>query len=106
MPGTYTFSAAPKADKAKDGDDKLTTLTFDAGDTSVTGTATVLINGYHLTDMRVEKGVASWDEHIGPRTSDFQVVFTPDGDKPGKWISPKLGYGPGKPSTKVDSAQG
>lgn len=106
VPGTYTFTAAPKADKAKDGDDKLTTLTFDAGDASVTGTATVLINGYHLTDMRVEKGVGTWDEHIGPRTSDFQVVFTPDGSKPGKWISPKLGYGPGQQSTQVDSANG
>ncbi len=104
--GTYTFSAEPKTGGTRDGDDKLTTFTFNAGDASATGTATILINGYHLTDLPVSEGKAVWDEAIGIAGSDFQIVYTPADGKAGKWISPKLNYAPGQKRTEVTSAEG
>ncbi|MCS4489975.1 choice-of-anchor M domain-containing protein [Corynebacterium sp. ES2775-CONJ] len=88
----YTLSIAPTELNAESsaGDDKLDTIRFDAKDDSVRGTLTVLIDGYHLTDLDVVDGVASWNELMGPEASKLQAIFVPEGDAGQRWISPIL----------------
>ena len=109
----YRFSAAPKAQHVDDGDEHLTTLTFEAGDESVEGTLTVFIDGHFLTDLPVREGRAAWDEMLGSEDSRLQTVFTPSGaagerdgaQAPVRWLSPELGHQPGG-AASVSSADG
>ena len=82
----YSLRMAPKSNPEKDGDDKLTTISFDAKN-KAQGTLTLLIDGYFLTDLPVKDGHAQWDEYMGPDPSQVQAVFTSEGDAP-RWISP------------------
>lgn len=74
----YRLSIAPKTDRQADGDDKLSTIVFDANNPNVTGTVTLFVDGYFLTDLPVKDGKATWDEQLSPKQSDIQAVFTPD----------------------------
>ncbi|MDK4300535.1 choice-of-anchor M domain-containing protein [Corynebacterium propinquum] len=74
----YRLSIAPKTDPQADGDDKLSTIVFDANNPNVTGTVTLFVDGYFLTDLPVKDGKATWDEQLSPKQSDIQAVFTPD----------------------------
>lgn len=74
----YRLSIAPKTDVQADGDDKLSTIVFDANNPNVTGTVTLFVDGYFLTDLPVKDGKATWDEQLSPKQSDIQAVFTPD----------------------------
>jgi len=96
----YSLRMAPKSNPEKDGDDKLTTISFDAKN-KAQGTLTLLIDGYFLTD--VKDGHAQWDEYMGPDPSQVQAVFTPEGDAP-RWISQPLDFQPGKSSHTDSSA--
>ena len=97
----YSLRIAPKSNPEKDGDDKLTTISFDAKN-KAQGTLTLLIDGYFLTDLPVKDGHAQWDEYMGPDPSQVQAVFTPEGDAP-RWISKPLDFQPGK-SSHTDSS--
>ena len=98
----YSLRMAPKSNPEKDGDDKLTTISFDAKN-KAQGTLTLLIDGYFLTDLPVKDGHAQWDEYMGPEPSQVQAVFTPEGDSP-RWISQPLDFQPGKSSHTDSSA--
>ncbi|WP_413462057.1 choice-of-anchor M domain-containing protein [Corynebacterium kefirresidentii] len=98
----YSLRMAPKSKPEKDGDDKLTTISFDAKN-KAQGTLTLLIDGYFLTDLPVKDGHAQWDEYMGPDPSQVQAVFTPEGDAP-RWISQPLDFQPGKSSHTDSSA--
>lgn len=74
----YRLSIGPKTDPQADGDDKLSTIVFDANNPNVTGTVTLFVDGYFLTDLPVKDGKATWDEQLSPKQSDIQAVFTPD----------------------------
>lgn len=101
---SYELSVAPRASKEKDGDENLSTISFDAG-TDTEGTLTLYDQGYFLTDVDVHHGKAAWDELLGSQRSVLQGAFTPnDGSSP-RWISPTLPYVPGE-SAKVTSSQG
>ncbi|WP_257202689.1 choice-of-anchor M domain-containing protein [Corynebacterium cystitidis] len=82
----YSLNIAPKANPEKDGDEHLSTITFDSGDPTVNGTLTLLNHGYFLTDIEVENGTASYDELLAAGEASIQAVFTPEGDNP-RWIS-------------------
>lgn len=97
----YSLRMAPKSNPEKDGDDKLTTISFDAKN-KAQGTLTLLIDGYFLTDLPVNNGRARWDEYMGPEPSQVQAVFTPEGDAP-RWISSPLDFQPGAP-VQTDSS--
>lgn len=88
----YTFKIAPKEKQEKSGDEHLSTLSFSAKDTSLSGTLTLFIDGYFLTDLPVTNGQASWDEMLGEFDSKIQAVFTPNDQQHGRWISEELSY--------------
>ncbi|HAT1251870.1 TPA: hypothetical protein JAK04_002303 [Corynebacterium striatum] len=88
----YKLSIAPKSNPEKDGDKNLSTIRFNA-ENKASGTLTLLIDGYFLTDLPVSDGVAQWDEFLGPLGSEIQAVFTPEDDAP-RWISETLAYAP------------
>ncbi|MFS0335188.1 choice-of-anchor M domain-containing protein [Corynebacterium striatum] len=88
----YKLSIAPKSNPEKDGDKNLSTISFNA-ENKASGTLTLLIDGYFLTDLPVSDGVAQWDEFLGPLGSEIQAVFTPEDDAP-RWISETLAYAP------------
>lgn len=120
----YRLSIAPKSDPKAGGDDKLSTITFDAGKESLNGTVTLFVDGYFLTDLAVENGKATWDELLSPKQSNIQAVFTPDtvvagestvqgagesaaevaGAAAPRWISAPLPYSAGE-SKETTSAQ-
>lgn len=101
----YSLSLAPKQQITKDGDENLTTLTFDAGDEATSGTLTLFVNGYFLTDMPVSGGHAAWDELMGSASSQVQAVFTPNGDGTApRWVSPALAYAPGAADRTTSAA--
>lgn len=101
---SYELSVAPRASTERDGDENLSTISFDAG-TNTDGTLTLFDQGYFLTDVDVHHGKAAWDELLGSQRSALQGVFTPsDGSSP-RWVSPTLPYVPGE-SAKVSSSQG
>ncbi|MFS0185462.1 choice-of-anchor M domain-containing protein [Corynebacterium striatum] len=98
----YKLSIAPKSNPEKDGDKNLSTISFNA-ENKASGTLTLLIDGYFLTDLPVSDGVAQWDEFLGPLDSEIQAVFTPEGDAP-RWISKTLAYTP-QSQVSTDSAE-
>lgn len=98
----YSLSMDKKQNLEKDGDDKLTTISFDA-ENKASGTLTLLIDGYFLTDLPVTDGHAKWDEYMGPESSNIQAVFTPEGDAP-RWISQQVEFTPGSPAHTDSSA--
>ncbi|WP_288832552.1 choice-of-anchor M domain-containing protein [uncultured Corynebacterium sp.] len=91
----YSLSVAPYDGSKRDGDEHLTTVTFAAADTTLSGTLTLFNNGYLLTDLPVSGGTATWNELRGAQDSALQAVFTPDGATGARWISPELAYTPG-----------
>nr|WP_274707455.1 choice-of-anchor M domain-containing protein [Corynebacterium curieae] len=97
----YSLRMTSKQDPEKDGDDKLTTISFDAKN-KAQGTLTLLIDGYFLTDLPVKNGRAQWDEYMGPDPSRVQAVFTPEGDA-ARWISRPFEFQPGTPA-QTDSS--
>ncbi|WP_165000934.1 choice-of-anchor M domain-containing protein [Rothia uropygioeca] len=100
----YRLAVSPHAGEKNDGDEKLSTISFEAGK-PVEGTLTLYNQGYFLTDLPVENGKASWDELMGFEDSSLQGIFVPkDGSAP-RWISPELKYAPGK-QAHVSSDQG
>lgn len=98
----YKLSIAPKSNPEKDGDKNLSTISFNA-ENKASGTLTLLIDGYFLTDLPVIDGVAQWDEFLGPLGSEIQAVFTPEDDAP-RWISKTLAYTP-QSQVSTDSAE-
>ena len=120
----YRLTIAPKSEPKADGDDKLSTITFDAGKEGLNGTVTLFVDGYFLTDLAVENGKATWDELLSPKQSNIQAVFTPDtvvtgestvqgagegaaavaGAAAPRWISAPLAYSAGE-SKETTSAQ-
>lgn len=103
----YSLSIAPKEKLEKDGDDKLTDITFSAKDKTLGGTLTLYNNGYFLTDLEVKNGEATWPEMLGSETSQIQAVFTPDAahQKAARWVSQPLKYSEGA-SANVSSNAG
>ncbi|WP_165168246.1 choice-of-anchor M domain-containing protein [Rothia uropygialis] len=100
----YRLAVSPHTGQKNDGDEKLSTISFEAGK-PVEGTLTLYNQGYFLTDLPVENGRASWDELMGFEDSSLQGIFVPkDGSAP-RWISPELKYAPGK-QAHVSSDQG
>ena len=97
----YSLRMTSKQVPEKDGDDKLTTISFDAKN-KAQGTLTLLIDGYFLTDLPVKNGRAQWDEYMGPDPSRVQAVFTPEGDA-ARWISRPFEFQPGTPA-QTDSS--
>ena len=89
----YKLDIAPKSNPKKDGDENLSTISFNA-ENKASGTLTLLIDGYFLTDLPVTDGQAEWDEFLGPEKSNIQAVFTPEGSEP-RWISQQVEYAPG-----------
>ena len=120
----YRLTIAPKSEPKAGGDDKLSTITFDAGNEGLNGTVTLFVDGYFLTDLAVENGKATWDELLSPKQSNIQAVFTPDtvvtgestvqdagegaaavaGAAAPRWISAPLLYSAGE-SKETTSAQ-
>lgn len=119
----YRLTIAPKSEPKAGGDDKLSTITFDAGKEGLNGTVTLFVDGYFLTDLAVENGKATWDELLSPKQSNIQAVFTPDTVAAGestvqgagegaaaaagaapRWISAPLPYSAGE-SKETTSAQ-
>ncbi|MBF1654440.1 MAG: hypothetical protein HXO55_09210, partial [Rothia dentocariosa] len=97
----YVLSVAPHTPdpdpaKRRDADDKLSDITFTAGDKNLKGKLTLYNNGYFLTDLDVTNGTATWSEMMGGESSHLQAVFTPEGDSGARWISHQLAYEPGR----------
>ncbi|WGH93584.1 choice-of-anchor M domain-containing protein [Auritidibacter ignavus] len=84
-----SFTIAPHAGNEKDGDKNLTDLTFNAGNDAAEGTVVFYIDGYHLAEIPVTGGKATWSEMIGSHTSSFQAVFVPT-QGAARWISAPL----------------
>lgn len=84
-----TFTIAPHAGSKRDGDKNLTDLTFNAGTEAAEGTVVFYIDGYHLAEVPVKNGTATWSEMIGSQTSSFQAVFVPTKGA-ARWISAPL----------------
>lgn len=99
----YRLSVAKKADPTVDGDDKLSTISFDAGNPELSGTVTLFVDGYFLTDLEVENGKASWDELLSAQESNIQGVFTPDDETSAHWISAPLAYSAGQAEVTTTS---
>ena len=99
----YRLSVAKKADPTVDGDDKLSTISFDAGNPELSGTVTLFVDGYFLTDLEVENGKASWDELLSAQESNIQGVFTPDDETSAHWISAPLAYSAGQAGVETTS---
>lgn len=99
----YTLSLAPHTGRDRGGDENLTDITFHAPGSDVTGTLTLLIDGYFLTDLPVTNGEATWAELLGSRASQIQAVFTPTG-KGARWISAPVAYNPGEAKSTKESS--
>ena len=96
----FTLSKNDKLEK--DGDDKLTKMTFTTSDASDQGTAVFYIDGYYLAEVPVVDGSAEWIEMIGSQTSNFQVVYVPkSGDSP-RWVSAPVSYTTGQATTSTN----
>ncbi|MCS4535016.1 choice-of-anchor M domain-containing protein [Corynebacterium sp. HS2168-gen11] len=85
----YEFSLAPY-EGTDGGDEHLTNLVFNAADKNLNGTLTILIEGYHLTDLPVTNGHAEWPELIGPEATKLQAIFTPNDQNGARWIAEPL----------------
>ncbi|WP_130864866.1 choice-of-anchor M domain-containing protein [Acidipropionibacterium timonense] len=103
----YTFTMKPHTGREKPADDQLTDMVFDAGDKNVRGTVTFFIDGFHLAELPVVDGRATWSEMIGSGTSKFQAVFVPaSGSSAPRWASSPLAYEFGPESASTTSATG
>lgn len=102
----YQLSLAPHTGRENAGDEKLTDISFSSG-SAKSGTLTLFINGYFLTDLEVKDGKAVWPEMLGSENSQIQAVFTPaEGeDDAARWISAPLEFVPGG-AASISSSSG
>lgn len=101
----YRLSITPHPGRERDGDDKLTDISFTSG-SAQKGTLTLFVNGYFLTDLDVVDGKATWDEMLGSEESQIQAVFTPaEGEDAARWVSWPATYKPGE-SSDISSMAG
>lgn len=98
-----TFTIAPHAGSERDGDKNLTDLTFNAGSKEAEGTVVFYIDGYHLAEVPVKNGTATWSEMIGSQTSNFQAVFVPTKGA-ARWISAPLSATTGQNAVSTQDA--
>lgn len=98
-----TFTIAPHAGSELDGDKNLTDLTFNAGSKDAEGTVVFYIDGYHLAEVPVKNGTATWSEMIGSQTSNFQAVFVPTKGA-ARWISAPLSATTGQNAVSTQDA--
>lgn len=98
-----TFTIAPHAGSERDGDKNLTDLTFNAGSKEAEGTVVFYIDGYHLAEVSVKNGTATWSEMIGSQTSNFQAVFVPTKGA-ARWISVPLSATTGQKAVSTQDA--
>lgn len=98
-----TFTIAPHAGSERDGDKNLTDLTFNAGSNVAEGTVVFYIDGYHLAEVPVKNGTATWSEMIGSQTSKFQAVFVPTKGA-ARWISAPLTSTTGQKAVSTQDA--
>ncbi|MBW3085281.1 hypothetical protein KEM60_01478 [Austwickia sp. TVS 96-490-7B] len=106
VPASYTFAITDE--KSPEGQDKaaagrLSRWRFATGDRS-TGTATVLIDGYHMADIPVTNGVGQLVQLPSVDAARYQVVYTPTSGGV-RWISPEVTYRRGG-SAQTTAAQG
>ena len=98
-----TFTIAPHTGSERDGDKNLTDLTFNAGTEATEGTVVFYIDGYHLAEVPVKNGTATWSEMIGSQTSNFQAVFVPTKGA-ARWISAPLSAATGQKAVSTQDA--
>ena len=98
-----TFTIAPHTGSERDGDKNLTDLTFNAGTEAAEGTVVFYIDGYHLAEVPVKNGTATWSEMIGSQTSNFQAVFVPTKGA-ARWISASLSAATGQKAVSTQDA--
>ncbi|WP_201517159.1 choice-of-anchor M domain-containing protein [Gulosibacter hominis] len=98
-----TFTIAPHTGSERDGDKNLTDLTFNAGTEAAEGTVVFYIDGYHLAEVPVKNGTATWSEMIGSQTSNFQAVFVP-AKGAARWISAPLSAATGQKAVSTQDA--
>ena len=98
-----TFTIAPHTGSERDGDKNLTDLTFNAGTEAAEGTVVFYIDGYHLAEVPVKNGTATWSEMIGSQTSNFQAVFVPTKGA-ARWISASLSAATGQRTVTTQDA--
>ncbi|EFG46481.1 actinobacterial surface-anchored domain protein [Brevibacterium mcbrellneri ATCC 49030] len=102
-PSAPSFTIAPHAGSEKDGDKNLTDLTFNAGNDAAEGTVVFYIDGYHLAEVPVKGGKATWSEMIGSNTSAFQAVFVPTKGA-ARWVSAPLTSSTGQKAVTTQAA--
>ena len=90
------LSLAPHAGRDKDGDEHLSQLEFTTGDSADQGTAIFYIDGYHLAEVPVSNGHATWTEMVGSQSSNFQVVYVPRSGHSPRWVSAPIAYTTGQ----------
>lgn len=90
------LSLAPHAGRDKDGDEHLSQLEFTTGDSADQGTAIFYIDGYHLAEVPVRNGHATWTEMVGSQSSNFQVVYVPRSGHSPRWVSAPIAYTTGQ----------
>lgn len=98
-----SFTIVPHAGSELDGDKNLTDLTFNAGSKDAEGTVVFYIDGYHLAEVPVKNGTATWSEMIGSQTSNFQAVFVPTKGA-ARWISAPLSATTGQNAVSTQDA--
>lgn len=98
-----TFTISPHTGSERDGDKNLTDLTFNAGNSKAEGTVVFYIDGYHLAEVPVKNGTATWSEMIGSQTSNFQAVFVPSKGA-ARWISAPLSATTGQKAVSTQDA--
>lgn len=75
---------------------KLTELSFNTGNPADSGTAVFYVNGYFLTEIPVNGGVAKWTELIGAKDANLQVVYIPSqSSQSPRWVSEVISYAQG-----------
>lgn len=95
------LSLAPHAGRDKDGDEHLSQLEFTTGDSADEGTAIFYIDGYHLAEVPVSNGHATWTEMVGSQSSNFQVVYVPRSGHSPRWVSAPIAYTTGQQRTQT-----
>lgn len=90
------LSLAPHTGRDKDGDEHLSQLEFTTGDSADQGTAIFYIDGYHLAEVPVSSGHATWTEMVGSQSSNFQVVYVPRSGHSPRWVSAPIAYTTGQ----------
>lgn len=90
------LSLTPHAGRDKDGDEHLSQLEFTTGDSADQGTAIFYIDGYHLAEVPVSSGHATWTEMVGSQSSNFQVVYVPRSGHSPRWVSAPIAYTTGQ----------